>query len=157
MKERLIGFEVSSAEIQYAILTLEDETFQFETSKTLHLQSGDRPKGYHVIFQQLVALVTEEKVGCACIKASALSRAGMKKAHLEAAELRGVVQAACASACKVKLVSKASVSRNFGDRNTDAYLKDDSFWEECGLSGLPKGKREAALAVITQHSNKAGR
>lgn len=153
--KRLIGFEVSSSEVQYAILTLEGGAFELEASKTLHLQSGERPAAYHVIFDQVAALVTEGKLDCACIKASGLSLAGTKKAHLEAAELRGVVQAACASACNVQLVSKANVSRTFGDRKVDVYLKDDSFWKEQGLESLAKGKREAAFQVVASFSAKA--
>ena len=35
--KRFIGFEVSSSEVDYAILTLENGAFELETSKTLHL------------------------------------------------------------------------------------------------------------------------
>ena len=138
-------------------LTLEGGAFELEAAKTLHLQSGERPAAYHVIFDQVVALVTEGKLDCACIKASGLSLVGMKMAHLEAAELRGVVQAACASACTVQLVNKANVSRNFGGRNVDAYLKDDSFWKDQGLGNLPKGKREAAFQVMACFATNAGK
>jgi hypothetical protein len=151
---RFIGFEVSSSGVDYAILTLENGAFELEASKTLHLQSGERPSAYHVIFEQVVALVQERKLDCACIKASGLSLAGTKKAHLEAAELRGVVQAACASTCEVKLVSKSNASRTFGDRKVDQYLRDDSFWEKQGLEDLPKGKREAAFQVLASFASK---
>jgi hypothetical protein len=154
MKRRFIGFAISSSEVHYAILTLEGEAFEVEATKTLHLQSGERPSAYHVMFDQVAALITERKLECACIKGSALSLAAAKMALLEAAELRGVVQTACASACAVKLVNKANVSRNFGARKVDEYLKDDSFWKDLGLENLAKGKREAAFQVVASFSTK---
>lgn len=87
---------------------------------------------------------------CACIKASAVSMGGTKKAHLEAAELRGVALAAAAAVCEVCSVSKSTTSRTFGDRSVDEYLKDDTFWDGHGLASLKKGMREAAFTVISQ-------
>jgi hypothetical protein len=48
--------------------------------------------------------------------------------HLEAAELRGVVLAALATATKTVTIQKAKISKTFGKRKADEYLKDDSFW-----------------------------
>ena len=153
--KRFIGFEISSSKVNYAILTLEGEEFELEAANTLHLQSGERPSAYHVMFEQVAALVSERELDCVCIKSSGISLAGTGLAHLEAAELRGVVQAACASACKVRLVNKANTSRNFGERKVNEYLKDDSFWKSMGLETLAKGKREAAFQVVACFSAKA--
>ena len=84
------------------------------------------------------------------IKASAVSLGGTKKAHLEAAELRGVALAAAVNVCEVRAVSKAVTSRTFGSRGVDEYLKDNDYWTGLGLGDLKKGMREAAFTAISQ-------
>ena len=73
----------------------------------------------------------------------------MKLAHLESAELRGVVIAAARSICPVRSVTKATISRRFGERSVDEYVADDEFWSE-NVQGvhLRAGSREAALLLI---------
>ncbi len=80
---------------------------------------------------------------------SALSLAGTKKAHLDAAEFRGVVLCAAASATKVITLAKATISKGFGERKADEYLVDDAFWNE-SVAGAPlrNGSREAALLIL---------
>jgi hypothetical protein len=82
------------------------------------------------------------------IKGSAVSLGGTKLAHLEAAELRGVVAAALASVTKVSYESKANISRNFGGRKVDEYLKDTSFWTKEASGDLRVGSREAAMVIL---------
>jgi hypothetical protein len=132
------------------IFDFENACFTLVANSKLDLQTGDRPEAYHVMFDQVAGIIAERKIDSAFIKGTAMSLAGVRKAHLEAAELRGVVQAACASRCEVRVVQMANISRNFGNRKADAYLKDDSFWNGLQLSDLPKGKRGAALTVVTQ-------
>jgi hypothetical protein len=49
----------------------------------------------------------------------------------------------------VRTVAKAAISRTFGDRNVDEYVKDDEFWDN-NVEGvnLRNGSREAALILI---------
>ena len=57
--------------------------------------------------------------------------------------------AAAASVCPVRTIVKATISRTFGTRNVDEYVKDDEFWNE-NVQGvkLRGGSREAALILI---------
>jgi hypothetical protein len=65
------------------------------------------------------------------------------------AEVRGVIIAAAASVCEVKVASKAVTSRTYGERKVDEYLVDDAFWHEQTQGGrLRKTSREAAMLVI---------
>jgi hypothetical protein len=68
---------------------------------------------------------------------------------LISAEVRGVIIAAAASVCEVKVVSKAVISRTYGERKVDEYLDDDAFWNEHTQGGkLRKMSREAAMLVV---------
>jgi hypothetical protein len=83
------------------------------------------------------------------IKASALSQKGAKKGHLYAAELRGAVMCALAGVTKTECRAKAHVSRTFGERKADEYIKDDDFWsKEVTGQELRVGSREAALVLL---------
>lgn len=118
---------------------------------TWKLQSGDRPNSYHVLNQQCANYLQGNNISKVLIKASATSRTGVKLGHFYSAELRGVVQACAASICEVKLVSKAALSRNFGERKVDEYTKDDDYWEQ-HFSGcdLRSGSREAAIMLLAE-------
>ena len=150
MPQKLAGMVVSSGEIDLVVLELDAGVFQLVSQATLKLPVGGRPEGYRVISGQLRDQLEAANIECACIKASAVSLGGTKKAHLEAAELRGVTLVSAASVCDVRCVSKGLTSRTFGDRKVDEYLKDDAFWNGHGLGQLKKGMREAALMVISQ-------
>lgn len=115
------------------------------------LQSGDRAGAYGIIYHQVSDYVSENNIEKVIIKASAISLGGTKKAHLEAAELRGVVIAAATSNSEVSMLAKAQISRNFGDRNVDDYLGDTGFWttEVSGVT-LRVGSREAALLILAE-------
>jgi hypothetical protein len=116
---------------------------------TWKLQAGARSAAYSVMHRQLGDHLGHGSVKRVVIKASAVSRAGGSQAHLNAAELRGVVMAASASVTEVVVVAKAQISRTFGARNVDEYLADDGFWttEVAGVS-LRGGSREAALLLL---------
>lgn len=149
MKTRLAGITVSSSEVDVVILDHTADSLTLINAQSLKLQSGKRPPAYKVFADQLVELLKQEKVECVCIKGSALSRGGMTNAHLDGAELRGVVQSAAAGICDVRVMLKATASRTFGDRKVDEYLKDDAFWARHKLSALKKGLREAAFSAIS--------
>jgi hypothetical protein len=114
------------------------------------MQTGSRPNAYSVIYELLVDLIGGRKISRAYVIGTSVGGRAAQKAHFDAAELRGVVQAACASVCPVDIVNKASVSNHFGERKFDEYVSDDGVWKKYGLQDLPKGRRAAAFAVIAQ-------
>ena len=117
--------------------------------QTWKLQKGDRSKAYNVIHQQLVDYLDDNKVDQVVVKASAPSQRGMSKAHLAAAELRGVVMSAAASVTAVSVVAKGHISKTFGDRKVDEYLSDNAFWSaEVAVGALRAGSRETALLLL---------
>ncbi len=76
-------------------------------------------------------------------------------AHLEAAELRGVVIAACATTAATDTVAKATISRTFGKRRVDDYIADDDFWtKEVGGIALRRGSWEAAMVLLAARNTK---
>ena len=116
---------------------------------TWRLQKGDRASAYAVLHQRCADYLRENGIAEVVVKASALSTSGVKLSHLESAEVRGVIIAAAATACRVKVLAKAAISRNFGDRKVDEYLKDESFWAVAVAGGkLRKTSREAAMLLI---------
>ena len=137
---------------QTVLLTKEDNgQFTLDGQTTLKLQAGGRPDAYSIIHGQFTDYVKQHQVQCVCFKGSAVSLGGTKLAHLQAAELRGVLQAAAAGATEVRTMTKSAASRNFGTRKVDEYLKDDSFWTG-SLATVKKGLREAAFAAISEFS-----
>lgn len=155
MPTKLIGLTVAADEVHVVLLTKQDKgDFTFEDQTCLKLQDGDRPAAYDTIHGQFMDFVAQRQVQCVCIKGSAVSLGGTKLAHLHAAELRGVIQAAASAArADVKLMTKAAASRNFGNRKVDEYLKDDAFWSGHALTQIKKGMREAAFAAISEFSD----
>ena len=116
---------------------------------TWTLQKGERASSYAVLHQRCADYIRENKIDLAVIKASALPTGAARLGLLTSAEVRGVVIAAAASVCKVKAISKATISRNYGERKVDEYIRDDVFWSEQTQGGkLRKTSREAAMLVI---------
>ena len=61
----------------------------------------------------------------------------------------GVIIAAAASVCGVRVISKGVISRTYGKRKVDEYLQDDAFWDEQTEGGkLRKMSREAAMLLV---------
>jgi hypothetical protein len=120
-----------------------------EMDDTWKLQGGDRPKAYAVMRQRLADYLREHGTKQVIIKASAVNMGGTTLAHLGAAELRGVVACAAAEVVDVKLIAKGHMSRTFGERKVDEYVKDDAFWagEVIGKK-LRLGSREAAMVLL---------
>lgn len=154
MPNNLIGVTVAAKQLHVVLVTqTAAQAFTLQGETKMNLQDGDRPAAYNVMHGQFLDYVRQHHAACVCLKGSAVSLGGTKLAHLEAAELRGVVQAAAAaSGAEVRVMNKAAVSRNFGARKVDEYLKDDAYWISIGLSSIPKGFREAAFAVIAEFS-----
>jgi hypothetical protein len=155
MSDRWIGIVVASDKI-----TLVDAEVPRSGAIVLQgdhswlLQKGDRPSAYRVMHQQIADYVRENCIGRAVVKASAVSLGGTKKAHLEAAELRGVVIAATATFAKTVTIAKNHISRTFGDRKTDEYLADDTFWSgQLAGKGLRVGSREAAMVLLAARND----
>jgi hypothetical protein len=118
------------------------------------LQKGDRASAYCIMHQHIADYVRENNIDRVIIKASALSMGSTKKAHLEAAELRGVVICAAASVTKTQLISKAHISRTFGDRKVDDYIADNMFWsKELEGAALRVGSREAAMVLLAARNS----
>lgn len=152
MSKRWIGITNTRDKVTVVDAIIEKHgPVEIESDHTWSLQKGDRPNAYDVIYRQLLDYAKEHKVDRIVIKGTALSTQGVKKAHLEAAELRGVLQAAAAASTGVSIRQKAQISRNFGSRKADEYLSDNDFWSENTVGDpLRAGSREAALLLIAE-------
>lgn len=117
---------------------------------TWRVQKGDRAAAYNVLHQQCADYIKENGIDAAIVKASAVAGKGSATlGFLLSAEVRGVVIAAAASQGPVKALSKAVISRTYGDRKVDEYLADDAFWANQTIGGaLRKLSREAAMLII---------
>ncbi|WP_395175369.1 hypothetical protein [Roseibium alexandrii] len=156
MPERWVGMVVSGDRVTVVDASVpQDGLIELQADITWRLQAGDRPNAYHVVSQQCINYLRENKVDKVLIKASATSRSGITLAHFHSAELRGTVQAASAAVSQVKIVSKAALSRNFGSRKVDDYTKDDHYWE-VHFNGEPLrvGSREAAIMLLAERGEK---
>ena len=128
-----------------------DETINVIADFSVKLQKGSRPSAYASLVHEISDYAREKNINHAVVKGSAVSQQGRPKlAHLESAELRGAVIAALAAVCPTETVTKASISRNFGDRKADEYVNDDSFWDEHFEGTLRSGSREAAFCVLAK-------
>ena len=119
-----------------------------------HYKKGDRASAYRVLHQRFLNYCQEHGVVRAIVKESAVNpRGGTTKGHLEAAEVRGVViSAAAAIATTEVFVAKAKVSKTFGSRKADEYLKDSDFWTDHVDGALRVGSREAVLVLRSQET-----
>jgi len=70
-------------------------------------------------------------------------------ALLQSAELRGAVMAALGRIVSIDCKSKAAISKTFGERNVDEYVKDNDFWKK-EITGvdLRVGSREAVMILL---------
>jgi hypothetical protein len=150
MSERWLGLVVASEGIDAVDLEVPASgplVVQMQTR--WKLQAGARPAAYAVMFRRIADHVRENSISQVVIKGSALSNI-TKMVHLEAAELRGVAAAACAAHSTVTFGFRAQISKNFGSRDTDEYLKDSGFWQSEVAGDLPVGRREAAFLVLAK-------
>jgi hypothetical protein len=153
MPERWVGLVVSANEIKLVDAEVPDDSnapIVIQTDQTWAIQSGDRPEAYEVMHRQLANYAREKGISRAVVKASATGKGlTMRLSHLHAAELRGVAICALASITDVETITKSYVSRNFGKRTADEYLKDSQFWtKEVTGATLRGGSRSAALVIL---------
>ena len=113
------------------------------------LQQGDRGPALSVLHQRCANFFLQNKVDLVVIKASAVPQGAARLALLASAEVRGVIIAATASTTRIEILSKAVISRTYGDRKVDEYVKDDAFWSAkvAGVK-LKKTSREAAMLIL---------
>jgi hypothetical protein len=114
------------------------------------VQTGSRAAAYSVLHQQCADYVRENQVEAVFVKASAvMGRGSAKLGLLTGAEVRGVVMAAAGGLCPTAELSKAVISKTYGDRKVDEYCADDEFWRGKTIGGnLRKLSRETAMLLI---------
>jgi len=149
MVERWLGLVVSGGKIAAVEAEVPSEgPLVVQADLTWGLQKGDRPSAYCVMHRHIADYISENRIARVVVKASAISKSATL-AHLEAAELRGVVLSAAASVAKTVALAKANVSRTFGERKADEYIADASFWgAEVTGANLRGGSREAAFMLL---------
>lgn len=152
MSKRWLGLSASREGVIYVDVEVPDDDGPIVVlaDATWKIQKGDRTAAYNVLYQRCADYVREQRIDSVVVKASAVMGKGAANlGMLLGAEVRGVVIAAAASSCSVKLASKGVVSRTYGERNVDEYVGDDSFWEEHTTGGkLRKMSREVAMLLI---------
>jgi hypothetical protein len=126
----------------------DDGTVTLIKDETFNLEEGDRQLAYAVMHKRIADRLAQ-KVDLVVLKASAGGQYAAKTVVLHSAELRGVFLSAIPTGLAVKQLQKNAVSRSFGSRKVDEYLKDDEFFEEkFGGAVLRKGSREAAFLLL---------
>lgn len=157
MSESWLGVTVSGDEAILVEAKIDGmKTFELQSDSTWQLQKGPRPAAYAIMHKRLTDYVRENKVQLVIFKESALSLAGMKKAHLLAAELRGVLIAAASESSKVEQISKANISKTFGERKVDEYVADKEFWATIPGKKLRVASREAGILLLALQARKFG-
>lgn len=153
MVKRCVGFVIVSEAVTVVDAEMpndSDSPVIIVADSTWKLQKGERAPAYAVLHQRCADYLRENCIDFVIVKASALPTAGPPKLGLlTSAEVRGVVIAAAASRCEVKVISKAMISRTYGERKADEYIRDDDFWHGQTQGGaLRKTSREAAMLLI---------
>lgn len=152
MTNRCVGFVVVGEMVTVVDADIpddKDDPITIVADDTWRLQKGDKGSAYAVLHQRCADYLRENKIASVIVKASALPTGAARLGLLASAEARGVIIAAAASVCDVKIVAKAVISRTYGERKVDEYIQDDTFWNEQTEGGkLRKTSREAAMLVI---------
>jgi hypothetical protein len=141
-KDSVIAVDAEISDDGKPILIMSDDTWR--------VQKGDRAAAYNVLYQQCSDYIKENGISSVVVKASAVTGQGSATLGLLiSAEVRGVTMAAAGALCPVKALSKAIISRTYGDRKVDEYVGDDSFWAAHTTGGtLRKLSRETAMLLI---------
>lgn len=149
MQERWAGFCVVASEVTVVAIKFNNDDGVLISEVKWVLEKGDRHEGYGRIQERAANFLAENAITHVVVMGSTVNRVGSSLAHLYAAELRGVIIAAAAlSPAKFSVIAKAAVSRAFGQRNMDAYVKDDSFWDASLPELKNKGNRPAAMLIL---------
>lgn len=151
MKERWVGIVPSSKKV--TLVHLEYEVFDdivVNDDTKWDLPTGDEPQAYLTLFNQMSDYLKQNNVKHVVVKGSTPSPSGGRMAHLKTAEVRGVIIAACAkSNAQVHILTKSTISRNFGKRKFKEYIEDDNFWDErIDPETIRKGSREAIFLIF---------
>jgi len=154
--DRWLGIVVSSDKITMLDAEVpEAGPLVIQADTSWRLQIGDRAAAYRVMHQNVADYAREHHIARVIIKSSAVSRGGTTKAHLEAAELRGVVMAAAAAeSTRTTCLAKATISKTFGKRKVDEYLADEDYWDAEFSGKLRSGSREAAMIMLAARGRK---
>lgn len=114
-------------------------------------KSESRGVAYDTVYRRVEHYIRENKIKQVVVKDSATTRNPANMALLRAAELRGVVIAgAAAGGASLQFAAKAQLSKSFGSRKVDEYLKDEGFWSSRIGGALKRGSREAAFIVLAE-------
>jgi hypothetical protein len=104
---------------------------------------------YNLMRKRIIDFVDSNQVGRVVIKASAVpTPPRANKSLLEGAELRGAVMSCAGENIEVVMINKAVLSRLFGERRADDYIRDDGFWDDVIDGNLRKKSREVALMLL---------
>ncbi|MDE3105448.1 MAG: hypothetical protein KGK08_09770 [Acidobacteriota bacterium] len=150
--KRQASFVISGDEVKVVVATVPADPnapISIEYDETWKLQSGAREPALHVLHQRCASFLLEQQIKSVVLKASAAPRSAATLSLLHSAEVRGVVIAAAASTTEVRSLAKGVISRTYGDRTVDEYLKDNDFWSsKTAGAALRAGSREAAMLII---------
>lgn len=152
MIERWLGLSASKDTVTVvdAEIPSDDGPIVVVSDDSWRIQKGDRASAYSMLHQLCTDYLKENGIQTVVVKASAVMGKGSAKLGLlTSAEVRGVVMAAAGSVCPVKALSKAVISKTYGDRKVDEYVADDAFWAAETTGGdLRKMSRETAMLLI---------
>jgi hypothetical protein len=128
----------------------DDDPIKIIMDDSWRVQKGNRAAAYNVMHQQCADYVRENQIDAVFVKASAvMGRGSAKLSLLTGAEVRGVVMAAAGGLCPTNELSKAVISKTYGDRKVDEYCADDAFWAGKTTGGdLRKLSRETTMLLI---------
>lgn len=153
MAQRWLGLTASKDSVVVVDAEIPDEFDEpiiIRSDDTWRVQTGDRAAAYSVLHKQCADYIQENRIDAVLVKASAVTgRGAATVGFLLSAEVRGIVIAAAASRCPVKTLSKAVISKTYGDRKVDEYVADDAFWTDKTTGGtLRRLSRETAMLLI---------
>ena len=152
MAARWLGLSASKDSVVAVDAEIPDDDgpIIIKSDDTWKVQKGDRAAAYNFLHQQCADYIKENGIDAVVVKASAVAGKGSATlGFLLSAEVRGIVIAAAASQCPVKALSKAVISRTYGDRKVDEYVGDDAFWADKTTGGsLRKLSRETTMLLI---------
>jgi hypothetical protein len=153
MGDRWLGVSVSGDKAVVVDIEVDaDAPYTVHADFTVRLSKGNRPTGYRAVHQQMSDYARENGISYAVVKGSAVSQQTRPSlALLHSAELRGVVIAALSEICETSTITKANISKTYGERKVDEYVADEDFWEgKLEGSELRAGSKEAAFCVIAK-------
>lgn len=155
MAERWLGLRVSGANVVIVDAEVPEEgPLVVINDQTLKVPTGPRERALDQVHQQVANYIRANGIDRAVVMASAVSHAGgTKLAHLESAEVRGVVMAAAAGSCSTSSRARAAMSKGFGDRKVEDYVSDDAFWDERIDGTVRQGSRDVAMLLLDARQN----